>query len=63
MSPEFKIRKTGRTWKLYHRHRWNGDWHGPVAESSHWRNIVWVATGEPSYRMPGFIRLPAICYG
>ena len=61
MSTRYKIRKTGRTWKLYHRDGWNGDWHGPVMESSRWENVAWVATKDPTYRMPGFILWPTPC--
>jgi hypothetical protein len=59
----YKIRKSNRTWKLYHFHAPNGGWHGPVMESSHWRNVAWVATGDPTHRVPNFILWPAICSG
>jgi hypothetical protein len=58
----YRIRKTGRTWKLYHFHRPNGGWHGPVMESSYWRNVAWVATGDPRYQMPGFVLTSDFCY-
>lgn len=57
----YRIRKTGRTWKLYHRHGPNGGWHGPVMESSYWQNVAWVATGDPRYRMLGYILCPSLC--
>jgi hypothetical protein len=59
--PRYLIRKSGRTWKLYERHGANGVWHGPVMESSYWENVAWLATKDPTYRIPGFILWPALC--
>ena len=61
MTTQYRIRKTGRTWKLWERHGPNGNWHGPIAESSHWGNVAWLATKDPTYRMPGFILWPGLC--
>lgn len=39
----YVIRKVGRVWRLYR----DGAW---AAESSHWKTVAWVATGDPAYR-------------
>jgi hypothetical protein len=49
----YRICKSGQTWQLY---RWYGlksEWYGPVMESSSWRAVAWVATGDPKYRIAG----------
>lgn len=56
----YKIRKVGRTWRLYHSHGFNDGWH-QVMESSYWTWCAWVATGDPTYRKPGFLLMPSIC--
>jgi hypothetical protein len=59
----YRIRKTGRLWGLYHFHLPNGCWHGPTMVSTEWRNVAWVATKDPTYRMPGYVLLPQLCGG
>ncbi len=56
----YKIRKVGRTWRLYHRHGFNGEMH-QVMESSYWTMCAWVATGDRMYAHPGFMLTTSWC--
>lgn len=56
----YRIRKVGHTWRLYHIHR---DWlFGDYIHSEMqgtWAWAMWIATGDPAYRQPGWILIPA----
>lgn len=55
INPQYKIRKVGRFWYLYH---YSYETYAQIAVSSYWHVCMWLATGDSTYRQAGYILVP-----
>lgn len=62
----YRVTKEGGYWRLYHKHQsvsgnYDSSWTLGMT-SSHWGNVMWVATKDPAYMMSGFRLVTRICH-